>query len=129
MAPHGPAAEPALDGELVLELTEGWELSRGESSATPIAAAIPGTAAAAMRDAELWAPGDDLDFDADDWWFRTTSARPEGDFDEFVPELEGTAPVAEVPLNGDPVLESNSMSARHALLVSELLADQNELVI
>src|SRR3954454_8647169 len=129
MTPHGPAAGPALDGELVLELTEGWELSRGESGETPIAATVPGTAAAAMRDADLWAPGDDLDFDADDWWFRTTFARPKGAFDEFVLELDGIATVAEVLLNGEPVLESTSLSARHALVVSELIADHNELVV
>jgi beta-mannosidase len=118
------------DGELV-DLDSGWELLRGAADADPLPATVPGTAAAALRDAGLWSPGDKLDFDAEDWWFRTRFPRPEGaaDADEIALELDGIATVAEVLLNGESLLESESMFATHSVDVTAKLADENELVI
>jgi beta-mannosidase len=118
-----------MPGELVVELDQGWELSRAADGGAPIPAAVPGTAAGALRDAGLWQPGDPLDFDAEDWWFRTRFARPEGDAGEIRLELDGIATVAEVLLNGESLLESDSMFARHSVDVTGRLADENELVI
>src|SRR5271155_4390587 len=47
-----------------------------------IAAAVPGTAAAAMAAAGRWSVSEPLDFDAGDWWFRTglqAGAAPAGE--------------------------------------------------
>jgi beta-mannosidase len=115
--------------ELVMELDQGWELSRAEAGGDPIPAAVPGTAAGALRDAGLWAPGDPLDFDAEDWWFRTRFARPAGDGGQILLELDGIATVAEVLLNGETLFESESMFARHSVDVTARIADENELVI
>ena len=70
-------------------------------------------------------------FDADDWWFRlhfdvddwsATQARVLG--------FDGLATVAEVWLNGQPILSSSNMFLAHRCPVSELLRPQgNELVM
>ena len=76
-----------------------------------IPAAVPGTVAGALRDAGL--PIGDLD--AQEWWFRTSfEATPLGPGEEVVLGLDGLATLAEVFLNGEQVLASESMFARHA---------------
>ncbi len=87
---------------------------------------MPGTVAGALRDAGL--PIGDLD--AQDWWFRTTfEATPPGPGEEVVLGLDGLATLAEVFLNGEPVLAGESMFARHLIDVGSLLAAHNELAI
>jgi beta-mannosidase len=91
---------------------------------------VPGTAAGALRDAGLWQPGDPHDFDAEDWWFRTSFvAEPTAAGEELRLRLDGIATVADVYLNGELVLESTSMFAAHSLDVGERLGGENELVI
>ncbi len=95
-----------------------------------VAARVPGTAAGALRDAGLWAHGDPRDLDSEDWWFRTRfAATPARSGEEVVLGLEGIATVAEVYLNGELVLKSDSMFARHVLDVGAQLAGENELAI
>ncbi len=66
------------------------------------------------------AAGEHLDFDAEDWWFRTSfDAEPAADGEEVMLRLDGIATVAEVYLNGERVLESDSMFAAHALDVAD----------
>lgn len=91
-----------------------------------IPAAVPGTAAAAVRDVAGWQAAVDRDFDAEDWWYRARFGRPEGR--RWVLELDGLATVSEVWLNGEPVLTSASMFQRHRVPVPELAAS-NELVV
>lgn len=86
-------------------------------------AAVPGTAAAAVG-------ADGRDFDAEDWWFRARFAPPQtSEGERLLLELDGVATVSETYLNGELVLESESMWTRHELDVSERLREQNELVI
>jgi beta-mannosidase len=127
-----------------VELSEGWQLA----SSTPgacfgpseldgmewIAAPVPGTAAAALREAGLWRAGEAFDFDARDWWFRTRfEAEPAGEGEEVGLALDGIATVSEVYLNGDRVLAGDSMFASHRVEVSSQLrsgaSGGNELAI
>jgi beta-mannosidase len=100
-------------------------------------ARVPGTAAGALRDAALWRLGEPHDFDQQDWWFRTRfDAEPVRTGEEVILRLDGIATVAEVYLNGERVLDSDSMFATHELPIGERLrtvsgggAPQNELAI
>ena len=75
-----------------------------------VAAKVPGTAAGALRDAGRWELGEPEDFDGEDWWFRTAfEAGPAGPGEEVVLGFDGIATVAEVYLNGERVLASDSM--------------------
>ena len=122
------------------ELTAGWQAARapadlhvdptGLDTLRWIPARVPGTAAAALRDAGEWQLGDRLDFDAEDWWFRTSfSAEPVAPGEEARLRLDGIATVAEVYLNGELLCESDSMFATHMLDISGRLREQNELAI
>ena len=93
-------------------------------------ARVPGTAASTLRDAGLWRTGDDHDFDGEDWWFRTSfAAEPAAPGEEVVLCLDGIATVAEVHLNGERLLDSDSMFAAHSVEVGGLLQPTNELAI
>jgi len=96
-----------------------------------IAASVPGTAAAALLAGGRWRPGEALDLDGEDWWFRTRfDADPVGAGEEVALRLDGIATVAEVFLNGRRVLESDSMFAAHTLEVGASLGEAgNELAI
>ncbi len=116
-------------------LTAGWQaasVEQGRPVPTEmddlawIPAAVPGTAAGALRDAGL--PIAELD--AQEWWFRTSfEAAPVGPGEEVVLGLDGLATLAEVFLNGERILASESMFARHAIDVGSLLVARNELAI
>jgi beta-mannosidase len=129
-----------------VELVDGWHLasSRAEDGYRSEGldgldglewrpARVPGTAAGALRDAGAFSLGNAFDFDALDWWFRTRfDAEPAGDGEEVWLALDGIATVSEVYLNGERVLDSDSMFAAHRVEVSRLLrpgSDGNELVI
>jgi beta-mannosidase len=126
-----------------VELADGWELaSSGAEDRVGLEdldgrawlpAQVPGTAAGALRDAGLWTPGDALDFDGQDWWFRTRfEAEPAAEGEEVWLALDGIATVAEVYLNGERVLDGDSMFDACRLDVSGRLratGDGNELVI
>lgn len=118
----------------LLELTD-WEVARtgagqyARPSDLPdgvewLAARVPGTVASAWRDAGRWSVDDSFDFDVDDWWFRCG-------FDVIAGpariELGGIATIAEVWLNGVPLLDSDNMFHRHRLDVE--LQSRNELVV
>jgi beta-mannosidase len=84
---------------------------------------VPGTAAGALRDAALWRPGEPHGFDDEDWWFRTAfGAEPAAPGEEVSVRLDGIATIAEVYLNGERVLESDSMFTAHALHLGERLS-------
>jgi beta-mannosidase len=116
-----------------MDLTDGWEVAATAPGrcASPaelqgvaldwVAATVPGTAAGAVGP-------DGRDFDAEDWWFRCRFAA-----DPAAPEtelrLDGIATIAEVYLNGELVLESESMFAAHRVDVAAWLAADNELVL
>ena len=89
------------------------------------------TAAAALREAGQWS----LDsaprrFDAEDWWFKTSfSAGPAAASEQVWLCFDGLATLAEVWLNGEPLLTSRGMFTAHELRVDALLRLENELVI
>ncbi len=93
----------------------------------PVEGTAP-TAASMLRAAGTWS----LDaparrFDAEDWWFR--ARLPDVDLasgDELALAFEGIATVADVWLDGVPLLESNNMFLRHERV---LAAPGSELVI
>ena len=92
-------------------------------------ARVPGTAAAALRDAGAWTWGrdDEALLDGRDWWFVTTFARPDGG-PGWNLKLGGLATLADVWLNGALVCRSANMFVSHTVAVDEL-RDENELVI
>ncbi len=112
-------------------LLEGWEAAATAPDACPDPsgldalewrpARVPGTAAGVLRDAGIQAG----DLDAQDWWFRT---RFEAEGGEAVLELDGIATVAEVFLDGERILESESMFLAHAVGLG-LEAGEHELAI
>jgi beta-mannosidase len=133
-----------VDGHQRRELSADWQAARAPAdlhanptdldALTWIAAQVPGTAAGALRDAGEWQLGDRFDFDAEDWWFRTSFlAEPVLPGEEAWLCLDGIATVAEVYLNGELVCESDSMFASHTLDVSGRLCEgagqRNELAI
>ena len=122
-----------LAGRRRTYLSDGWELAAAEpdscSSPSQIdglnwaPAQVPGTAAGALPE---W----DGEVDAVDWWFRVrfaTDAVQPGE--EMVLHLEGLATVAEVYLDGERVLDSESMFAAHELDIGRLLRPGNELAV
>jgi beta-mannosidase len=101
---------------------EGWEAASCEpdSHLDPgtlddlewLPAKVPGTAAGALRDAGRWSLGDEHDFDAKDWWFRTgIELEPIGEDEELILCLDGVATHCEVFLDGELVHTGNSMFA------------------
>jgi beta-mannosidase len=115
-----------------MNLDEGWEVACTPPGccASPadlagaaldwVPARVPGTAAAAVG-------ADGRDFDAQDWWFRCRFRA--GDVSDTELRLDGIATVSEVYLNGELVLESESMFAAHRVDVARHLHDENALVI
>jgi beta-mannosidase len=137
----GPRTAGApVEGHAIQPLREGWEAAATPPDTCPLPsgldglswlpARVPGTAAAVLRDAGAWRPGEDHDFDAEDWWFRTRfAAAPLAGDEEVVLRLDGIATVAEVHLNGEPLLSSHSMFASHSIDVGARLHEVNELAI
>src|SRR5262245_19603375 len=104
-------------------LDEGWQIRAAAPGALDGPAAVPdtgwlparapSTVAAALRAAGAWS----LDaparrFDAEDWWWRTRFARPAStgpEATETVLGFDGLATLADVWLNGTPLLSSENM--------------------
>jgi beta-mannosidase len=88
-----------------------------------ISACVPGTAAAALRDAGLWSEPEPEPIHDRDVWYRTSfpgTGRARLAF-------EGLATLCEVWLNGAPILDSRSMFRAHAVAVD--LVGTNDLVL
>ncbi|HET7121211.1 MAG TPA: hypothetical protein VFI17_08170 [Solirubrobacterales bacterium] len=138
---QAPPPRARVEGHERQPLEAGWEVARCDPDSHPdpdaaaglewLPARVPGTAAGALRDAGAWRPGEVLDFDADDWWFRTRfEAAPAAAGEVVTLRLDGIATVAEVYLNGELLLAGDSMFAAHAVDVgSRLRGDGNELAI
>jgi beta-mannosidase len=105
------------------------ELSRASPSWQK--AYAPSTAAACLRAASVWS----LDaparrFDADDWWYRLRFAAPPREpHEQIVLGFDGLATVADVWLNGAPLLTSDNMFLAHECVLDALLRPDNELII
>jgi beta-mannosidase len=150
-APDGEGAAPRVEqssgscrsraGDGVYRaLSEGWSAAAAPPGLDPtdpsldeldwLAARVPGTAAGVLADAGLWRAGTPHDFDAEDWWFRTRfTVEPAAPSEQVVLRLDGLATVAEVYLNGERVLSSDSMFLAHQIDVGGRLRRENELRI
>lgn len=87
-------------------------------------AVVPGTAAESLRAAGLWDFDRPRDFDAHDWWYRTSFSAAGG---PNALRFDGLATLARVWLNGEPILESDNMFETHRVAVE--LAPVNELAL
>ena len=121
-----------------IPLETGWEMASSPEPLAPTSAAalrfvsarVPGTVASALRDQKSWSLGSDIRFDASEHWFRCRfRADPVESGEEIILRLGGIATVGEVFLNGEKILQSNSMFASHEVNVSTIVRDQNELLI
>jgi beta-mannosidase len=132
-----------VEGHERKDLNDGWRVTAcaADACATPADAAaaglawtpakVPGTAAGALRDAELWRFGDACDFDTEDWWFRAEfEASPAADDELVLLRLDGVATFHEVFLNGEPIGGGESMFAATTIDVGDRLREgRNELAI
>jgi beta-mannosidase len=124
-------------------LTPGWEFCSTPanladspdtlSAAGPqwIATRVPNTAAGSLRDAGLWSLSSPARrFDALDFWYRCRFPRPVGTHadDAWTLGFDGLATLADVWLNGAPLLASDNMFHEHEVPVPAFAA-QNELLI
>ena len=85
----------------------------------------PGTAAAALRAAGAWGFEDQIDFDADDWWFRTAFTTDLPGATEL--RVGGLATICDLWCNAEIVLHSENMYREHHVLVE--LSSHNEFVL
>jgi beta-mannosidase len=115
----GAIADPLADAAAVAALA--W---------TPIAGALP--AAAALRASGAWSlDGAARRFDAEDWWYRLRFDAPDhAAGTAALLGFDGLATLAEVWLNGRPILRSDNMFLAHAVEAGALLrASGNELLL
>ncbi|MGH2863709.1 MAG: glycosyl hydrolase 2 galactose-binding domain-containing protein [Solirubrobacteraceae bacterium] len=114
-APAGSVADPRQLGEASIE----W-----------LPATVPGTAAAALRDAGAWRWGmEDRDvLDGRDWWFRCSFDAPRP-APRWELRLGGLATLADVWLNGRHLLHSENMFVNHRVEVELAHVGDNELAI
>jgi beta-mannosidase len=121
----GGDEQPIVRWEMGQAPTDG--AARPDSATDWIPAVAPGTVAGALHAAGRPVPAD---LDAGDWWYR---ARFEGGSvpgrERTMLALDGLATVADVYLNGQPVLSNESMFAEHRVDVTSLLAQDNALEI
>jgi beta-mannosidase len=124
-------------------LTTGWELCSTEPDAyanpqeltratlTWTSAHAPSTVAECLRDAKQWSLDDPpRRFDALDWWYRVRFTAPTQDPDtDVILGFDGLASVADVWLNGAPLLSGDNMFLIYQRLLAQPLPADNELVI
>jgi beta-mannosidase len=134
-----PHAIPEIRPDLGWEW-ECWSCAPGTATETDVGkladgewlpAAVPGTAASALRELGRWAPGDDDGelLDGRDWWFRCRFAEPPLTAGgPWQLELDGLATIADVWLNHEHLLHSDNMWATHRVGV-EQLQPFNELLL
>jgi beta-mannosidase len=119
-------------------LDAGWSIC----SATPGSDAPPpdghwrpaprlAPVAAVLRERGEWSlDAPPVNFDASDWWYRLRFDRPAPAGGALVLCFDGLATLADVRLNGEPLLASGNMFVRHEREVSSLLRERdNELLI
>ncbi len=86
----------------------------------------PMTAAAALRAAGQWDAECSRNFDADDWWYLCRFTLSDNDLPMRL-RFEGLATIADVWLNGMPILHATSMFVAHTVDVGHLAGREHEL--
>ncbi|MBS0583720.1 MAG: glycoside hydrolase family 2 protein [Proteobacteria bacterium] len=112
-------------GWQVAEAPAGSELARIDALAW-VPARVPGTAAGALRAANLWDWDRPQRFDDADFWWRVRFAAEPG---SAVLGFEGLATLADVWLDGEHLLASASMFLAHEIPVEFRGEAEHELVI
>jgi beta-mannosidase len=144
----GSGIEPvAINAETQsIALDTGWELARVSANvaATPeelraiatdwLPATVPGTVAAAFPAADPNAWSGNHNLDRDDWWYRCSFALPnialaDSNLTQWMLTFGGLASIADVWLNGEPLLHTENMFISHAMDVTAILRETNEIVI
>ena len=93
-------------------------------------AAVPGTVASNLRSQGVFRAGEPLSGEEGPWCFRCHFETGPCDSSETVSlRLDGIATLSEIWFNGQLLLVSESMFARHEVDISALLREQNELLI
>jgi beta-mannosidase len=100
--------------EQLRDLPGGW-----------LPATVPGTAASSMRAAHGSSAALAVDYDAEDWWFRT---RFEGVPGPHVLRFEGLATLVDAWLDGSHLLHSENMFRSYEIDIDEL-DESNELTL
>lgn len=128
----------AQDFSLVTSLDAGWEMLSTGVPQTPetiepslfAPARVPGTVASSLRERGLWRMGAGAGFDSSEHWFRCRFESSPAEFgEEIVLRFGGIATLAEVWLNGEKILTSDSMFSKHTADVTKLVEYRNELLI
>jgi hypothetical protein len=101
-----------------------------QSHASWMPARVPGTVASSLRELGQWSlAAAPRRFDAEDWWFRCRFAAPASlPGDSLVLGFDGLACLAEVWLNGKPLITSDNMFAACEIRLPDLPA-HNELLV
>jgi beta-mannosidase len=128
--PEGPPTTTVLSANW--KWAGSTELGRSSvpdrSAFRPIS--VPGTVAAGLRDQGLWKPGSSIRFDSADHWFTCNfEAEPPRSDEQITLEVGGIATLSQVWLNGELLIESSSMFARHSITVTSLINSSNEIVV
>lgn len=133
----------AISGHESAPIDTGWEVTAvppnsitspdelTRTSADWVSATVPSTAASTLSAAGRWSlDGPPRDFDADDWWYRTSFqvGQRESAIERWL-AFDGLATIATVWLNGEQLLTTNGMFARHSCAVDEILQESNEITI
>lgn len=138
-----PVRVNSIAGHTRQQLTTGWEIcsTAPDSLSDPrelseralqwLPAHAPSTVAACLRAMGSWSlEACAQRFDAHDWWYRLRfSLTPCAPGETLVLGFEGLATVAEVWLNGAPLLSSDNMFLAHECRIDAPRAGDNELVI
>ena len=110
----------SVTGRRITALTEGWDLTllppggAGEGVPAAVAATVPGTAAQALQAAGLWSLDDPRPLHDKDVVYRT---RLTGQGPRTL-RFHGLATIAEVRLDGERILTSDSMFLAHEVPVT-----------
>ena len=128
----GSGAAIPIDGLWELaSLAPGRAVAPGELEAlTPQWTACDGPVpvAAALRAAGRWTIEERRDFDTEDWWYRCRFSSAEPGTPVSL-RFDGLATIADVWLNGEPILHSENMFVAHTVALDQGLLRTNQLTL
>lgn len=134
-----PICSRAISSHHVDDVRTGWQLAATAADSISFEqlnaaglqwrdAIVPGTLASSLHP-DLNEPGN---YDRRDWWYRVTFAAPAGHGSQGVRHrlrFEGLATLADVWLNGHPLLSTRNMFCTDVVNVTGQLQEANTLVI